>query len=376
MRAIGSRRGGLRAIRRVVAGAVATIAIATLAGCGRGRPPAAPAKPVDDVVTLAPESSALGLRRSVIADEYFWLRAKALEGEAPPSFVDALAAMRELRGDLSGDPTAWEDLEVPLGTVGRADELAEAYAALPATRDVGGRAVQLRARALRLAEAIGKADAAFRAGPFRAHDAEIAAAAKDLATRLLPKADIVLRTLEKDMGLASESRPITITLVGDAPYPGAFAADARGIATASFVRVHGLDGGALAETVIHEWLHALDELTVRLPTALNALRAALARRGFDESDANVEMAITTVTFAESASLVRRWVDPGHHPLGESGFYTLYPPALAIVDAWNRHIEGASLEETADRVAKAVAEPEAEDTPGGATTSNVPRARDR
>ena len=40
-------------------------------------------------------------------------------------------------------------------------------------------------------------------------------------------------------------------------------------------------------------------------------------------------------------------------MGESGFYTLYPPAPAIVAAWNRHVEGASLEETCEAIAKAV-----------------------
>ena len=60
------------------------------------------------------------------------------------------------------------------------------------------------------------------------------------------------------MGLPGVSRPIVITLVGDAPYPGIFAADARGRASASFVRVHGLDGGALCVAVLHESLHAID----------------------------------------------------------------------------------------------------------------------
>ena len=126
---------------------------------------------------------------------------------------------------------------------------------------------------------------------------------------------------------------------------------------ASFVRVRGLDGSALVETVLHESLHALDEMTVRESTAMNTLRAALAQRGIDESNSNAEMAINTVTFAEAASLVRRFVDPKHRPLGESGFYTLYPPAPAIVEAWSRHVGGEAMDATADAIAKAVtAEP--------------------
>ncbi len=90
----------------------------------------------------------------MVADEYFWLRVKVLEGEAPAPFGDAFAAMRDLRSDLSSDPTAWEDLEVPLGAVHRASELYAAYADLPLSKDVGGKPVALRSKAQRLAKAI------------------------------------------------------------------------------------------------------------------------------------------------------------------------------------------------------------------------------
>lgn len=336
---------------------VASAALVALAACTTPRVNA-PTAPVDDsppVTTLSPESSPITLRRSVVADEYFWLRAKALEAEVPAPFGDALAAMQAIRADLSGDPTAWEDLEVPLGTVETARDLRMVYEDLPESREVGGRMVQLRARAVRLARAMERTEREFRAGPFREHSEEIANAAKDLKTRLLPNVDTVLRAIEADMSLPGVQRPIVVTLVQDAPYPGIFAADARGRASASFVRVRGLEGGALVETLLHESLHAIDELTVRSPTAMNTLRGALSRRGIDETDPNVEMAVNTVTFAEAASLVRRYVDAGHRPLGESGFYTLYPPAADIVAAWGRHLEGAdSLDATADAIAKAVA----------------------
>jgi hypothetical protein len=327
-----------------------------MTGCATARPAATPADEAEDAAPLTRDTSPIGLRRSIVADQYFWLRAKVLEGEAPAPFKDAYEAMRELRSDLAADPTAWEDLEVPLGAVRRASELTSAYAELPVTREVGGKNVALRARALRLAHAIEASEKAYRAGPWREHDADITRAGKELARDLLPKVETILRAVESDLALPGVSRPIVVTLVGDAPYRGIFAADARGRATASFVRVRGLGGGALSETVLHESLHAIDELTVRLPTAMNMLRRALARRGFDANDSNVEMVVNTVTFAEAASLVRRFVDPQHRPLGESGFYDLYPPARAIVAAWQRHLEGGSLEEAADAIAKAVAEP--------------------
>lgn len=348
--AVAADRGGYA---RSILGMTAALCLG-FSGCAAPRPAVVPGEDVIDVMPLTPDTSPIGLRRSVVADQYFWLRAKALEGEAPPPFGEALAAMRDLRADLAADPTAWEDLEVPLGTVRRASELTAAYADLPATRDVAGKLVQLRARALRLARAIEASEAAYRSGPFREHDAEIARAAKDLTTRLLPKVETILRAVEADMALPGVSRPIVITLVGDAPYPGVFAADARGYVAASFVRVGGLEGAALCETVLHESLHAIDELSVRSPTTLNLLRSALAKRGLDASAPDVEMAMSTVTFAEAASLVRRFIDPNHRPLGESGFYKLYAPAPAIVEAWERHLAGASLDDTADAIAKALA----------------------
>lgn len=329
------------------------------AGCAPTTSPKAPVVDVDDAPSdaiLSPAGAPIALRRSVVADQYFWLRTKVLEGEAPPAFAQAFAAMHDLRGDLSADPTAWEDLEVPLGEVSHASDLVEIYEKLPEKKDVGGQTVQFRADAVRLARAMAAVEATYRKGPYRVHSDAITIAAKDLAARLVPNEAAILRAIESDMALPSGARPIVVTLVSDAPYPGIFAADQRGRVMASFVRVRGLDGSALVETVLHESLHALDEMTVREATAMNALRAALAKRGIDADDSNAEMAINTVTFAEAASLVRRFVDPTHAPLGESGFYTLYAPAPAIVEAWTRHVGGEGLESTADAIAKAVTAP--------------------
>ena len=336
------------------------LVLASASACGAssvGRAPNAAMTDVDDAprdAMLSPEGSPIALRRSVVADQYFWLRTKVLEGDSPKAFENAFGAMHDLRGELSGDPTAWEDLEVPLGEVSSASELVAVYEKLPERKEVGSQVVQLRAVALRLARAMSEDEAAYRKGPYRGHADAIGVAAKDLATHLLPNEPAILRAIEADMGMESGARPVVVTLVSEAPYPGIFAADQRGRVMASFVRVRGLDGSALVETVLHESLHALDEMTVRESTAMNMLRAALAKRGVDADNSNAEMAITTVMLAEAASLVRRFVDPKHRALGESGFYTLYPPAPAIVDAWTRHVDqGEAMEATADAIAKAV-----------------------
>ena len=348
----------LRCAREMLRWAGLAIAVGS-AACTPSGPPRAPLVEIDDApkdAILSPEGTPIALRRSVVADEYFWLRTKVLEGEAPAAFADAFAAMHDLRGDLSGDPTSWEDLEVPLGEVSSATELLGIYEKLPEKKDVGGQMVAFRAGAVRLARAMEAIEGTYRKGPYRVHSDAIALAAKDLQAHLLPHEAEILRAIEADMALPGGARPIVVTLVSDAPYPGIFAADQRGRVMASFVRVRGLDGSALAETVLHESLHALDEMTVREPTAMNALRAALAKRGIDAEDSNAEMAVNTVTFAEAGSLVRRFIEPGYKPLGESGFYTLYAPAPAIVEAWKRHIDGEGLDATADAIAKAVTAP--------------------
>jgi hypothetical protein len=337
---------------------------ALAAGCASraatpARPPTEPAQPEigPDVERLTPESSLFLLRRSAVADQYFWLRAKALEGEAPPEFRAPFNAIRELRDALGGDASAWEDLELPLADARRASDLVDAYADLPVHTDAGGTPVPLRALGRRLARTMRFTEAAYRVGPYRAHAAAVTRAGKELAALLLPNERAMLEALRADMALPSDaSRPLEMTLVGDAPYATSFAADDRGHAMATFVRVRGLEGAALAEVVLQAALHALDEMTVRAPTAMNTLRKTLAERGMDASDSNVEMAVNTVTFAEAASLVRRFVASSHQPLGDSGFYELYPPARAIVDAWERHVAGAPLEETVDAIATAVTEP--------------------
>ncbi len=314
---------------------------------------------MDDIVyeaPLTPDTLPIGLRRSLVADEYFWLKAMTLESSVPRAFREALEAMRELHDELAPDATAWEDLDVPLGTVRRASELRLVYARLPVTREIGGKSVPIRAHAMRLARELEATEEAYRVGPYVGHEVEIQRAAKELNAQLLPRIDEVMRTVAVDLALSGLSRPIVVTLVADAPYSGAFAADARGLATASFVRVGGLSGSALCESVLHEALHAIDELTVRSSTAMNELRATFEKRGFELSDPAVEMAINTVMFAEAASLVRRFVNPAHVPLGEGGFYAWFSPAPRITKAWAAHLQGASLEVTADEIAAAVSEP--------------------
>lgn len=341
----------------VVRRAFAVLLSSSLVACISARPAvSAPIDTTPAVEALSPEAAAIALRRSIVADEYFWLRAKVLEGEAPAPFAEAFAAMQDLRTALGSDASAWEDLEVPLGSVASASELAGVYGSLPEQLDVGGKMVTLRATALRLAHALETSERAYRGGPYKEHSDAVTRAAKDLSARLTVHEEDVLRAIENDMNLPGVGRPIVVTLVGDAPYPNVFAADDRGTTTANFVRVRGLEGPLLVETVLGEVLHAVDEVTVRAPTAMNMLRASLKHHGLDEQDPNVEMAVNTVTLAESASLVRRFVDPQYRPMGEGGFYSLYPPAAAIVAAWDRHVEGEPLEQTADAIAQAVTTP--------------------
>lgn len=358
--------------KRVAVTALATGAAALLltavSGCsgaspaasGGARSAAFPALPpvAPDVAMLSPDGASLPLRRSALADQWFWLRTKVLDGDVPAGFERARAAMQELRAGLGNDADAWEDLEVLLGSVQSARELEAAFANLPETvATEGGGRVPLRATALQAAREIQATESLYRVGPYRAHAEAIDAAARELATALGPRGKELESTMRAEMGTSGPLPPVVLTLVADAPYAAAFAADDRGQNVAVFVRVRGLGGSPLLETALAETIHALDELTVRnADTAMNVLRKALGRRGMTEADSNVEMAVNTVTFAEAASLVRRFALPAHKALGEGGFYDLYPPAKAIVAAWERHLAGEPLEATADAIARAVAEP--------------------
>src|SRR5207302_10154468 len=145
---------------------------------------------------------------------------------------------------FGGDASAWEDLELPLGSLSRASQLLPVYAALPELADVGGRTVAMRAPALRVARALEASESAYLRGPYREHADAIGRAAKELAARLLPNEAAILKSIESDMNLPGVDRPIVVTLVGDAPYTAFFAADERGKEIATFVRVRGLEGTA------------------------------------------------------------------------------------------------------------------------------------
>ena len=142
-----------RVTRAIRVGLLLAFSVAA-AACSPG--PKAPVVEIDDApgdAILSPEGVPIAIRRSLVADQYFWLRTKVLEGEAPPAFGASFGAMHDLRADLSADPTAWEDLEVPLGVVSSATELLAIYERLPEKKDVGGVTVSFRAAAVRLAQA-------------------------------------------------------------------------------------------------------------------------------------------------------------------------------------------------------------------------------
>lgn len=314
-----------------------------LGACTPAKPPEVPILAIPEAVELTKSDAPIVLRQSVVADQWFWLRSKVLEGEPDPAFREALDAMRSLKDDLGADASAWEDLELPLGTCSNATELATRFESLGA----------FKVQALRVAKAMAATEQAFFRGPFEQHRPKIQAAARELQERFIAKEQQIVAALKSDMQLPNVGETMTVTLVGEAPYPTAFAADERGHESASFVRVGILSSEDLAETILAESVHAYDEITVRAPTAMNTLRASLVRAGLDETDSNIEMVVNTVTFAEAASLVQRFVAPQHKAMAENGFYAIYPPAPTIAAAWNRHVGGESIDATAATIAEAV-----------------------
>lgn len=321
----------------------ACVASFLLIACAPAKPAEVPVLAIPRAIDLTPNDAPIVLRQSVVADQWFWLRSKLLEGEPDPAFKESLDAMRSLKDDLGGDASAWEDLELPLGTCSNAAELAERFDKLE----------QFKPQAVRVAKAMVASEQAFYRGPFEQHRPKIQAAARELQARFVAKEPAILDALKSDMQLPNVPSTMTVTLVGEAPYPTAFAADDRGHEIASFVRVGALPVSDLAETILSESLHAYDEITVKVPTAMNMLRADLVRAGLDEKDSNIEMVVNTVTFAEAASLVQRFVDPGHTAMAEGGFFSIYPPAPTIAQAWKRHVEGESIDMTTAKITAAV-----------------------
>lgn len=338
----------------------ASLLLAALLATGCASRPGAPASaapaapeppPPPDVGPLSPEDAPISLRKSAVATEWFWLRAKTVEGNAPMGFEEATAAMAALKETIGPDAIVWEDLEVAVLGVARAQELPSAVGGLPSLEDDPTRVTQLRLAALRAARAAAATEGHYRRAIYPEHEREIAGAAQTLSRMLLPRADAVLAEMRADLGATWPSLPVVLTLVYDGPFRGSEAPGQGGRALGRFIRVRGAVGGTLVASALTEILLGFDEqATPDDASALQKLRAALVRRGLGKDDPEIELATHALAAAEARALVQRMQDAPVEPASCG----LFPAGCAIDEAWTKRPKDASVDATVEVLARAVA----------------------
>ncbi|MCK6445415.1 MAG: hypothetical protein L6Q99_03405 [Planctomycetes bacterium] len=314
----------------------------------------APAPQVDAEPTTA--GPKLDLRVSPFVDLYFMVRhAAASKEQATPAELAAAAAVaRELDAALGG-PLGWGPIEGLLPRIDDAVSAKREFATLPATlRTRSGGTLELRANALKLADALAVYEPVYRSTLAAERAKALVAARRELEGTLLAKQTEAFESILGALEFSRAELVIPVYLVLDAPEPGAVTQrdDAgRGVC---FVSLGAHAGTLLHESILHEALHALD---VASPTSvLTKLRAKLEAAGIGPREREWRDVPHTLMFVQAAETVRRVLAPEHRAYGDVAGY--YAKVRSIADLelalWPRRLAGElSTEVALDELVRAV-----------------------
>jgi hypothetical protein len=209
-------------------------------------------------------------------------------------------------------------------------------------RDLIGRAID----ALRVAIPLYERDVA------DARRDAVTAASTVLDERLGPHADACFAFMESSLELPADGVTVPVRLVASSFWPGMFTSRSLATGAICFVGVAGLAPTTLIEMVLHEAIHALDEVSPRATgSVLRRLDAALERAGL-AGDPRFEQVTHSLYFVQAAETVRRIVDAAHVDYGVTHtYYERVPGTAPVRENWVAHLDGASDADTAiERIA--------------------------
>jgi hypothetical protein len=361
----------------------------------------------------APAAMRFDFAAKPFVDLHFYVRTLASSKEPHPEvadlpgFPEAIEAARALDAEL-GSPIAWGYVEGLLGDCATAHEGTLAMAKTRKTVEMlGGKNIELRAGAMKLAAALEKAEPAFLEKVWPAHAKAIEEARERITKGFDGKEGACLADVAKHLGLPSSDRAIPMRLVYEEPFPGAVTHRKPGGGGVCFVSVKGVEGTQLLESVLHEATHALDVLGAPPPgeqktresaseknadddsekgseekdrdkenppkkksstkeeetsaermdaspsedpatSVLDLLRARLEKAGFTRRDPEWRNVPHTLMFVQAGETIRRIVDPKHEHYGVTAKY--YDKVRAIADvelaAWTAYLEGKTTRDAA------------------------------
>ena len=165
--------------------------------------------------------TALDVRLNSLIDLHYLVRKLASGSGNTPNidgFKPAVEAARELQSDL-GSALAWGVVEVPLAECQSAREAVGAFAELPETFKFGERTIQLRQRAVRLAESLVPIEAPFLKSIWPQHRAALQRVAAKIAAGFAPKESECLAYMMKHLGMEDPQQQVPVYLVAEAPFP-------------------------------------------------------------------------------------------------------------------------------------------------------------
>jgi len=199
--------------------------------------------------------------------------------------------------------------------------------------------VPLREGALKLAAALIAAEPTFQE-PWKRREPRIQEARARWEAAIGPKEAALLAFHMHSLTMPDPHLTVPVTLVLEAPFPGAVThrgADGKGV---SFVAVGNASGSQLFEVILHEVTHSLDVASDN-DSALGELRFLLRTNGVGESDKLLRDLPHTLMFVQSAESIRRVIDPAHQDYGElNNVYTRMGPNAEVVRGfWRDWLDG-------------------------------------
>jgi len=282
-------------------------------------------------------------------DLYFHVRTLAASKHADVD--DALKPAVEIASGLTSDlggALGFGVIDGLLGDCGGAQGLVDAFGRARETLELpSGMTIELRARAVRLAEALVKAEPFFHAKIWPAHEAEIRLAQDAIRAAFAAKESECVAFVAKHLALSVPEKPLRVRLVFELPPPGAVTQrddEDRGV---SFVGVHGHAADTqLFETILHEATHSLD-LATPTGSVLADLRARLEKAGFTRRDREWRDVPHTLMFVQAGETIRRVVDPKHEHVGDEGYYAKVRTIAEIErPVWTDYLDGKLAREAA------------------------------
>ncbi len=361
----------------------------------------------------APAAMRFDFAAKPFVDLHFFVRSLASSKAPSPEVADvaglaeAVQAARDLDAEL-GSPIAWGYVEGLIGDCATAHEGTLAMAKTRKTVEMlGGKNIELRAGAMKLAAALEKAEPGFLEKVWPEHRQAIEDAQERIKKGFDGKEGACLADVAKHLGLPSSDRAIPVRLVYEEPFPGAVTHRKPGGGGVCFVSVKGVEGTQLLESVLHEATHALDVLGRPAPgeekpresateksadedsekgseekekserppkksppksedksdessadtldasedpatSVLDLLRARLEKIGLTRRDPDWRNVPHTLMFVQAGETIRRIVDPKHEHYGVTSKY--YDKVRAIADvelaAWTAYLDGKTSRDAA------------------------------